>query len=106
MKPTIIGIGAQKCASTWIYDILADHPEVTLSKKKELDFFSYHYENGYSWYEQQFQEKANTLMAIEISPSYFNEASVPERIITYSKDIRIILSLRVQSRLFINALNE
>lgn len=39
MKPGFIGIGAQKCASSWIYDILLDHPEVSMSEKKELDFF-------------------------------------------------------------------
>ncbi|MDD5363780.1 MAG: sulfotransferase [Gallionellaceae bacterium] len=94
MKPTFIGIGAQKCASSWLYDILADHPEVALSEKKELDFFSYHYENGYSWYESQFPNKASAKAVGEISPSYFNEASVPERVQLYSPGLRILLSLR------------
>lgn len=94
MKPTFIGIGAQKCASSWLYDILADHPEAALSEKKELDFFSYHYENGYAWYEQQFPEKPDAKVVGEISPSYFNEASVPERAKLYSPDLRILLSLR------------
>lgn len=94
MKPTFIGIGAQKCASSWLYDILADHPEAALSEKKELDFFSYHYENGYAWYEQQFPEKPGAKVVGEISPSYFNEASVPERAKLYSPDLRILLSLR------------
>jgi hypothetical protein len=94
MKPTFIGIGAQKCASSWLYDILADHPEAALSEKKELDFFSYHYENGYAWYEQQFPAKPGAKIAGEISPSYFNEASVPERAKLYSPGLRILLSLR------------
>lgn len=94
MKPTFIGIGAQKCASSWLYDILADHPEAALSEKKELDFFSYHYENGYAWYEQQFPAKQGAKIAGEISPSYFNEASVPERARLYSPNLRILLSLR------------
>lgn len=94
MKPTFIGIGAQKCASSWLYDILADHPEAALSEKKELDFFSYHYENGYAWYEQQFPENPDAKAVGEISPSYFNEASVPERARLYSPNLRILLSLR------------
>jgi hypothetical protein len=94
MKLTFIGIGAQKCASSWLFDILADHPEAALSDKKELDFFSYHYEKGYKWYEQQFPEKAGAKAIGEISPSYLNEASVPERVKLYSPDIRILLSLR------------
>lgn len=94
MKPNFIGIGAQKCASSWLYDILADHPEVAVSKNKELDFFSYHYEHGYNWYERQFTEKPTAKVVGEISPSYFNEASVPERARLYSSDLRILLSLR------------
>ncbi len=94
MKPTFIGIGAQKCASSWLYDILADHPEAALSAKKELDFFSYRYEQGYAWYEQQFPAKPDAKAIGEISPSYFNEASIPERAKLYSRDLRILLSLR------------
>ncbi len=94
MKPTFIGIGAQKCASSWLYDILSDHPEVVVSEKKELDFFSYQYERGYEWYEAQFQEKLGARAVGEISPSYFNEASVPERIKLYAPEAKILLSLR------------
>lgn len=94
MKLNFIGIGAQKCASSWLYDILADHPEAALSEKKELDFFSYRYEHGYRWYERQFPDKSSAKAVGEISPSYFNEASVPERAKLYSPDLRILLSLR------------
>ena len=94
MKLSFIGIGAQKCASSWLYDILADHPEAALSEKKELDFFSYRYEQGYGWYERQFPVKPGAKAIGEISPSYFNEASVPERARLYSPDLRILLSLR------------
>lgn len=94
MKLTFIGIGAQKCASSWLYDILADHPEAALSNKKELDFFSYNYERGYQWYEGQFLAKPNARICGEISPSYLNEASVPARVRLYAPDTRILLMLR------------
>lgn len=94
MKPSFIGIGAQKCASSWLFDILADHPQAAVSKQKELDYFSYHYERGYVWYERQFHAKPDARAIGEISPSYFNEASVPERAKLYSKDLRVLLSLR------------
>ncbi len=94
MRPTFIGIGAQKCASSWVYDILSDHPEVVVSEKKELDFFSYQYERGYEWYEAQFEDKPGARAVGEISPSYFNEASVPERIKLYAPEAKILLSLR------------
>lgn len=94
MKPSFVGIGAQKCASSWIYDILAGHPQISVSEKKELDFFSYHYEYGYRWYEQQFPDRHGVCSAGEISPSYFHEASVPERVRLYNPNARILVSLR------------
>lgn len=94
MKPNFIGIGAQKSASTWLYDILADHPEVVVSTSKELDFFSYKYERGHHWYEAQFPYRNSALSVGEISPSYLNEASVPERVKHFDPNIRILLSLR------------
>ncbi len=94
VKPNFIGIGAQKCASSWLYDILADHPEAAVSGKKELDFFSYHYERSYVWYQRQFPDKPAAKATGEISPSYFNEASVPERAKLYAPELRVLLSLR------------
>jgi hypothetical protein len=89
-----VGIGAQKCASTWLYDVLSDHPEVALSQPKELDFFSYHYHMGYQWYERHWERKQGILAFGEISPSYFCEPAVPARILEYAPSALILLSLR------------
>ncbi|MDZ7611163.1 MAG: sulfotransferase [Candidatus Moranbacteria bacterium] len=34
-----IGIGFPKCATTWIYKCLEEHPEICTSKQKELTYF-------------------------------------------------------------------
>jgi hypothetical protein len=94
MKPTFIGIGAQKCASTWLYEMLRDHPQVLVSERKELDFFSYHYENGFRWYENCFEPKSNVKQVGEISPSYLHEAGVAERAKMYRADLLIMVSIR------------
>lgn len=94
MKVTFLGIGAQKCASSWLYDILADHPEVVVSPTKELDFFSYHYENGLHWYGHQFEHRPGARAAGEISPSYLHEPAVPVRVQRHLPDARIFVSLR------------
>ncbi len=93
-KPTFIGIGAQKCASTWIYDILADHPDVGLSTQKEIDFFSYHYDHGLQWYENKFSDVGRRTAVGEISPSYFHEPAAPERIHRHYPSVKLIVSLR------------
>jgi len=92
--PTFLGIGAQKCASTWIYDILRDHPQVFVSDRKEIDFFSYGYDRGFQWYCNHFCTSHTTDAVGEISPSYFHEFSVPERVKRHIPDPKIIVSLR------------
>jgi hypothetical protein len=94
MKPTYIGIGAQKCASTWLHRILAEHPDVAIPEKKEIDYFSYHYDHGYQWYESQFDPSDAQTVLGEMSPSYFCASEVPERIYKYLPNTKFFLALR------------
>jgi hypothetical protein len=94
VRPTYIGIGAQKCASTWLHRILAEHPQVGVGLAKEVDFFSHRFDRGYQWYEAQFVDCGQKTAIGEISPSYFCEPAVPERIARYVPDAKILLSLR------------
>jgi hypothetical protein len=89
-----LGIGGQKCASTWLYDILLDHPQVRVSQRKEIDFFSYHYERGYQWYERHFQLNSEGYLCGEISPSYLIAGDVPQRVHAYMPEAKILVSLR------------
>jgi hypothetical protein len=90
-----VGIGAQKCASTWLHDVLAQHPEVCLpTEKKEIDFFSYHFDFGYQWYERHFAVSDSARVTGEISPSYLHVPGVPERVARYNPDMRVILIVR------------
>jgi len=89
-RPLFIGIGVQKCASTWIHRILEDHPQVFVSKPKEINFFSYHYHFGFEWYEKHFSAAASG----ENSPSYFCDSRVPERVFQYDSKMKVIVCLR------------
>ncbi|MFV0302003.1 MAG: sulfotransferase family protein [Paracoccus sp. (in: a-proteobacteria)] len=42
-KPTIIGIGAQKAGTTWLSQMLAQHPKVWTPPFKEVQFFSHRF---------------------------------------------------------------
>lgn len=92
--PGFIGIGVQKSATTWIYDNLHDHPEVCVSEVKEINFFSHHYDHGFQWYERHFAPSDRTQIRGEISPSYFYEPAVPERIARYAPTVKLLLVLR------------
>ena len=93
-RPNFVGIGAQKCASTWLYRMLEGHPEVCVSTKKEVDFFTHYFDHGYQWYENQFSPAGSESLMGEISPSYFCSRSAPDRIYSYMPDARILLSVR------------
>lgn len=96
-KPRIgfIGIGAQKCASTWLHDVLVDHPELALpGQVKEVDYFTYHYDRGRQWYERRFDSVSADLLCGEISPSYLHNPGVAERVFDYNPAMRIILIAR------------
>ena len=107
IKPDFIGIGAQKCASTWVYRVLKDHPEVYVSEQKELNYFSYYYDRGHQWYINHFAEKTEANKAGEISTSYLCDPRAPLRAYSYNPDLQVIVTLRDPvERAFSNHLHE
>ena len=93
--PNFIGIGAQKCATTWLYDLLELHPQVGLSSVKEIHFFSQYYGYGLQWYQSHFSEVEPNLPCVgEFSTTYFCDYDAPKRIKQCYPDSKIVLMLR------------
>jgi len=72
-----------KSGTSSLYEYLDLHPAISMSRKKELDFFieERNWSRGAKWYEKQFSEK--TELRGEASPNYTKRhlfAGVPERI--------------------------
>ncbi|MES9886993.1 MAG: sulfotransferase domain-containing protein [Candidatus Sedimenticola sp. 6PFRAG1] len=106
-KPNLIGIGVQKCASTWVYRIIEDHPQVGVSDPKELDFFTCRYHYGFQWYLKHFQGFSDKQVRAEISPSYFTDPLAPARVAEFNPEVKIIVTLRDPvKRAFSNHLHE
>lgn len=79
---TILGIGAQKCGTTYVHSLLS-HAFNYQSLVKEFNFFSGpDYAKGYHWYTKR--SCVNSLI-IDFSPSYFCSTDALERIVDYSK---------------------
>lgn len=66
---------------------------MVVSTPKELDFFSQHYDRGFSWYEQHFVDVQSQICG-EISPSYFHHTAAAERAASYEPGLKILLTLR------------
>ncbi len=105
--PTFIGCGAPKAGSTTLYRLLSLHPEIGMSRKKELYFFvrpgdkicgrkfpKAHYDKGFEWYSRHFIEFADRKALGEFSPWYFASAAVRRRIKKDLPDVKLLFVLR------------
>ncbi len=72
IKPGFLIVGAQKCGTTWLWEMLRQHPGTDLPKKKEPHFFSksYKYKAGMDSYYDIFKEIDPTKVTGEASTSY------------------------------------
>ena len=80
--PTFLVIGAQKCGTNWLAQMVSQHPEVCVPSKKtyiffdkihkELEFFNkrQRYAYGLEWYKSWFKIKPYTKAAGEFTPNY------------------------------------
>lgn len=96
MLPNFICPGAQKSATTTLYEILKQHPDIYLPYKKELRFFSGDcWKKGIDWYRQQFADHSGERVVGDISPNYMRKQKTVERIYnTLGPDIKLIFLLR------------
>src|SRR5690606_21799853 len=59
---------------------------------KETFFFDRHFNKGSEWYWSHFED--SSVPKIEVAPSYFAKANVPERVCQVSSRAKIIVTLR------------
>jgi len=92
--PNFIYIGTNKAGSTWLYDVLAHHPDVYMAPSKGLYFFSKHYERGLDWYRSYFEGAGEEKIVGEISHAYMYSNDAWKRIAEMDPAIRLMVCLR------------
>jgi hypothetical protein len=93
-KPDFIGIGGTKCASSWLYAMLVQHPKISAAKVKEVRFFrDINFHKGYDWYASQLGSEPSTITG-EVSPGYLTDPVVPKRMHEYCPDVKLFACLR------------
>lgn len=95
--PDFIAIGGQKCGTTSLHYYLSLHPEVYVSREKELDFFveKLNWHKGVEWYKSNFVGEAKIYG--EISPNYTyypRFKGVPEKIYFLVPEVKLIYIFR------------
>lgn len=92
---SFIGVGPQKTGSTWLHEVLKDHPAICLPTiVKEIQFFDLYYHKGLIEYQSYFGHCIPGQICGEITPGYFDEQEVPEKIQRHFPKAKIIISLR------------
>ncbi|MDY6940909.1 MAG: tetratricopeptide repeat protein [Cyanobacteriota bacterium] len=95
-SPDFIIIGDIKCGTSSLHAYLNSHPRILFPLKKELQFFSNHFDRGVDWYLAHFPAITDRpeLLTGEASPGYFGKPGVDRLIHQLFPDIKLILLLR------------
>ena len=90
-------VGAQKCAITWLYDCLAEHPELALPKHKLEDAHlggDLHRLHADEWLFDHFHSTPDNRIRGHVSVEHPAEARSPAEVHRLLPDVRLIVSLR------------
>jgi hypothetical protein len=95
--PNLIVIGAQKCGTSGLHSYLGLHPQISMSRPKELDFFleERNWSRGTEWYSGHFDPSAG--VRGESSPNYTaypHHVGVAERMAATVPDAKLIFMVR------------
>lgn len=105
MLPNLIVIGAMKSGTTSLHEYLNQHPDIFMSKRKELNFFVEHQEwsKGLGWYESHFPRAA--AVRGESSPNYTRYPlfpGVPRRMRDVIPDAKLVYCVRDPLKRFLS----
>lgn len=78
--PNFLYIGPDKAGSTWLHEVLIEHPQIYLSPAKDLYYFDRYYSRGIDWYASQFEGARDEKVVGEICQDYLADPQAPTRI--------------------------
>jgi len=96
-KLDFVGIGAPKCATTWIYECTKEHPQICMSLKDqgESSFFrTENFEERIQQYDIFQKEKCKNKLIGAFNVWYLHHSRVASRIKRHNENIKILAVLR------------
>ncbi|MDY7003539.1 MAG: tetratricopeptide repeat protein [Cyanobacteriota bacterium] len=95
-NPNFIIIGTGKSGTTSLYNYLSQHPQILPAIKKEIYFWSIHFDKGINWYLAHFPPipKGIKFLTGEATPTYIYSWHTPERLFSIFPQIKLIVILR------------
>lgn len=92
--PNFLYIGPDKAGSSWLHEMLIQHPQVYLTPAKDLYFFDRYYDRGPAWYADQFRDANGRPIVGEVCQDYLFHPDAPARIAETLDRPRMMVSLR------------
>lgn len=92
--PDFLIVGAQRSGTTSLYRYLAEHPAVAPPVRKEIQYFSLHYERGEDWYRTHFPLARRRRVTFEATPYYLFHPAAPARAAAVVPSTKVIALLR------------
>jgi hypothetical protein len=95
--PDFVVIGAQKCGTTFLYQLLVQHPYVRPAFAKEVHYFDLNFRRGDNWYRSHFPLHINNgrkYITGESSPYYLFHPHAARRASAVVPDAKLIVLLR------------
>ena len=96
MLPNFLHIGAAKCASSWLWRVCVEHPDIYVPDPPDnVNFFTVHHHRGLAWYEKTYFNACAGQRAVgEFSNSYMVFEPALDRIARHLPDVRLTVTLR------------
>jgi hypothetical protein len=92
--PDFLIVGAQRSGTTSLYRYLSEHPGVAPPVRKEIQYFSLHYDRGDSWYRTHFPLAGRRRVTFDATPYYLFHPAAPARAAATVPDAKLIALLR------------
>lgn len=98
-------VGAQKSGTTWLANMLKQHPQIFIPAQKEVFYFNrnfqitpdllnYQFDKPVSWYLSYFEDAKSEQILGEASVGYLDDEIAAKKIFEFNPDIKIIIILR------------
>jgi len=96
--PDFVGLGAQRSGTTWLYALIAAHPDVQGDTTKELHYFHRYWARPFtdddaSAYQRWFPRPPGRI-AGEWSPGYLAHFWIPPLLVRAAPDAKLLVALR------------
>jgi hypothetical protein len=102
--PDFLIIGAAKSGTSSLFAWLSEHPHVLSATRKEVEYFSFHFDRGMDWYRHHFplecdrarfaDEHGRPFLSFEASPYYLPHRLAPARMANVLPGAKLIVTMR------------